>query len=230
MIMIFKNIKPSLIFIMIGILIGYGYTKTNVNSDVTMMLSSSFGGQPLVTVLQKGLFVMMISLLQYIHVDFIVFYIDNSESLLVRYGSMIIWMKILLKGVLLLTGIFIICIYICWLFLELIFDPHNILSALNFHSLLVMGRIYLFCVLVILLQIIFLLIFSKSTTYLVMGIFSVFLAMTSHYNIIFSVLPKLVDNSTNVYLNVSINFIYGILFIFFIYRQAQKKELFSHED
>lgn len=230
MISVFKNIKPSFFTILICILICYGYLKMMGGSDLTTMFHTIFGGKPLNGVMLKGLFVMVFALLQYTHIDYIVFYIDNADSLSVRYGSKNDWLKALLKGTLIITAVFVIMFYFVWLLLEFALNSSKVLQALNINTIVVIGRIYLFCIITILIQICLLLKLTKTSTYMIMGGISIFLAMTSHYQgAFFNILPQL-SSPLITLLNIIVNIIFALVLVVLIGRINRKKELSSYED
>lgn len=230
MIGVFKNIKPSFFPILMGILISYGYLKMMGINDLTTMFQTIFGGEPLNGIMLKGLFIMIFSLLQYINIDYIIFYIDNSDSLSVRYGSKNTWLKALLKGILIITAVFVILIYLVWLLLDVALSSSKVLQSLNINIIVVIGRIYLFCIITILVQICLLLMLTKTSTYMIMGGISIFLAMTSHYKGAFlNILPQFSSPSITL-LNVIVNIVFALMLVVLIKRINRKKELSSYEN
>lgn len=230
MIEVFKNIKSYFFLILSGILISYGYLKIMGGHDLITMFQTIFGGQPLNGLMLKGLFIMIFSLLQYINIDFIVFYIDNSDSLYVRYGSKNAWLRALLKGTLINTGVFVILFYIVWLILDIAFGSFEMLQTLNISTIVVIGRIYLFCIIIILIQICLLLKLTKTSTYMIMGAILIFLAMTSHYQVSFySILPQF-SSSSIILFNIIANIIFALMLVVLIKRINRKKELPSYEN
>jgi len=227
---VFKNIKPSFLTILIGILISYGYLKMMDSSDLTTMLQTIFGGKPLNGLMLKGLFIMMFSLLQYMNIDYIVFYIDNSDSLSVRYGGKNNWLKALIKGILVISAAFVILLYFVWLLLDIALSYSEVHQALNINIIVVIGRIYLFCIVTILIQICLLLMLTKTSTYMIMGGISFFLAMTSHYQgAFFNILPQFSSPSITL-LNVIVNIVFALILVVTIKRINRKKELPSYEN
>lgn len=230
MIGVFKSIKPSFLTILMGTLISYGYLRMKGSSDLTTMFQTIFGGKPLNELMLKGLFVMICLLLQYINIHYIVFYIDNSDSLAVRYGSKNSWLKALLKGIFIITAAYVILFYFVWLLLDTALSSSKVYQTLNINTIVVIGRIYLFCIITILVQICLLLKLTKTSTYMIMGGISIFLAMTSHYQgAFFFILPQVSSPSITL-LNVIANIVFALLLVVLIKRINRKKELPSYEN
>lgn len=230
MIEVFKSIRPISFIILLGsILISYVFLKTSGMSDLTTMYQTIFGGRPLSSPILKGLFIMLISLLQYVCIDYIVFYVDNSDTLSIRYGSKNNWLKALLKGTSALILVFLIFFYLMWLFLDIIWGDSKITQSINIDTVGVLARIYLFCTIVVLVQIYLLLKLSKASTFMIMGGISVLLAMTSHYqDFAFHILPQI--NPTIALINIIGNIALALVLLVIIQRKNIKKELPSHED
>lgn len=212
------------------VLISYGYLKIIGNDDLTIMYQTIFGGKPLNGIMLKGLFIMTFFLLQYIHIDYVVFFIDNSDHLSIRYGSRNAWIKALLRGTFIITLFFVLLFYSLWLILDLVFNNSNFSEVLTITTIGVIGRVYLFSIITILLQISLLLKMTKTNTYMIMGSVSVFLTMISQYNsILLNFLPQF-ENSLNTFLNVSVNVLFALLLISNIKRISRKRELLSYEN
>lgn len=228
---VFKNIKPVFLVILIGcILICYGYLRIIGISDLTTMYQTVFGGKPLDSLMLKSLFIMIFLLLQYIHIDYITFFIDNIDHLSIRYGSKNNWLKALLTGALIITIVFVTIVYLLWLILDIFFGKTSLDQILSLNTIMVIGRIYLFCVIAVLAQIYLLLKSNKTTTFMTMGVVSIFLALTSHYQ--FSalyVLPQFSSSSITL-LNVIGNIVLVTVLVALIKSTNLKKELSSNED
>lgn len=231
MIGVFKSIRPiSFIILLVSILISYVFLKTSGMSDLTTMYQTIFGGRPLSSSILKGLFVMLISLLQYVCIDYIAFYIDNSDTLSIRYGSKNNWLKALLKGISVLIAVFLIMFYLLWLLLDIVWGDSKIAQSINIDTFGVLARIFLFCAIMVLIQIYLLLKLSKSSTFMVMGGISVLLSMTSHYqDSVIHILPQ-INNPTITLINTVGNIFLALVLLVIIQRKYIKKELPSHED
>lgn len=231
MIEVFKSIRPvSLIILLASILISYVFLKTSGMSDLTTMYQTMFGGKPLNSPILKGLFVMLMSLLQYVCIDYIGFYIDNSDTLSIRYGSKNNWLKALLKGASALIAAFLILFYSTWLLLDIAWGNSEIAQSININTVGVLVRIYLFCTIVVLVEIYLLLKLSKTSTFMIMGGISVLLAMTSHYqDSAFHILPQF-NNPTIALINIIGNIAIALGLLVIIQRKNIKKELPPHED
>ncbi|WP_281883662.1 hypothetical protein [Paenibacillus sp. YYML68] len=228
---VLKSMTPSVFIILIGIIIAYGYLRMNGNnSDFVTMFQIIFGGKPLYGVKLKALFIMVIAWLQYINIHYISFYIDNSDSLSVRYGSKDNWLKALIKGIFIITAVFVMMFYTVWLLLDFCFGASTMVQVFNMHALVVIGRIYLFCIILILIFVCLLLKLTKTSTYMIMGGIAIFLAMTSHHRggLIF-ILPQF-SNPTSTLLNVILNILFAFKLVVLITRINRKKELSSYED
>ncbi|OLS02212.1 hypothetical protein [Tissierella creatinophila] len=211
MIKVFKNIKPYYIAIIIDIVISYVFLRMMGYENINIMYQTIFGGTPLYIAMLKGLFIMNLSLLQLINIDYITFFIDNSDSLSIRYGSRDNFLKALLKGNFVITGVFIILIYIIWLPMEIVFNSNVGFNPINIEMLIMIGRVYLFCIIIVLLQILLLLKTTKVNTYMILTSISIILAFMSYYSFKLGVLPQLHSGYSN-WINIIIN----ILFIIFL--------------
>ncbi len=230
MIQVFKNMRVYFIVVLAGIIISYAYLRIMDFSDLATMFQTIFGGRPLDTLMLKGLFFMTLSLLQYVNTDYIIFYIDNSDSLSVRYGSRNNWLKALLKGSLMVTSGFVLFIYFIWFLLDIVFNSAKVIQTISIDTLEMIGRIYLFCVIIVLIQICLLMKTMKSNTYMIMSGILIVLAMTSHYHgFIFSILPQFSNPSTTS-LNIIANIVIVLLLIVVIWMLNNKKELVSNEN
>lgn len=226
-----KSVRPMAYVILLGsILISYVFLKASGMNDLLTMVQTIFGGKPLSSPMLQGLFVMLIFLLQYVCIDYIVFYIDNSDTLSIRYGSKNNWLKALLKGTSALLFAFLLLFYFVWLFLDSIWGDSKITQSMNLDTVGVLARIYLFCLIVVFAQIYLLLRQSKAGTFMIMGGISVLLAMTSHYqNFAFHILPQM-NHPTMTLTNVIGNLTLALVLLIMIQRKSTKKELSFHED
>lgn len=227
---VLKSIKPLSIAILLGsILISYGYLKIMDIGDLTTMYQTIFGGKPLNGIMLKSLFIMVFLLLQYIQIDYIAFYIDNTDSLFVRYGSKGNWLKALLKGTAIITAVFVILFYFIWLLLDIVLGHSDVIQSINMATIGVIARIYLFCTIVVLVQIYLLLKLSKSNTFMFMGGISIVLAMTSHYqDSAVSILPQS-SSSSITFLNAVGNILFALILAVLIKKISFKKELSFYE-
>ncbi|WP_059041944.1 hypothetical protein [Paenibacillus rubinfantis] len=228
---VFKSVRPiAYVILLASILISYIFLKASGMNDPLTMYQTIFGGKPLSSPMLQSLFVMLIFLIQYVCIDYIVFYIDNSDTLSIRYGSKNNWLKALLKGTSALLSVFLILFYIVWVFLDLIWGSSKVIQSINLDTVGVLARIYLFCLIVVLAQIYLLLKQSKAGTFIIMGGISVLLAMTSHYqNFAFHILPQ-INHPTMTFMNVIANLSVILVLLVMIQRKSTKKELSFHED
>ncbi|MFC6651981.1 hypothetical protein [Paenibacillus rhizoplanae] len=179
---VFRLIRPSsLVILLIASMVSYYYLKSTGISDLTSMYQTIFGGKPLNGPLLKGLFVMMLSLLQYTLIDYIVYYIDGFEYLSIRYGNKNKWLKDLLKGVFIYTATFVILFYLFGLLFDFIYNNFMFVQTEIIILVGVVLRIFLFCIVIVLLQIFLLLMYTKTSVFIISGGISILLAMTSHY-------------------------------------------------
>ncbi|CAM3124244.1 hypothetical protein PASE110613_17630 [Paenibacillus sediminis] len=231
MISVFKHVKPFFLIILLGsILASYSYLKSIGISDLTTMYQTIFGGKPLNGVLLKSLFVMIFSLLQYTLIDYIVFYIDNSDNLSIRYGNKNDWLKALLKGALIITAAFVILFYLIGLLFNIVSGNFDVFQTINMNTVGVIARVYLFCTIAVFAQIYLLLKFTKTSTFMIMGGISIFLAMTNHYQALaFYILPRSSSPMITL-LNVVESIVLAIALIALIQRRILKKELSSYEN
>lgn len=228
MIKVLKNIKPYYIAILIDIVISYGYLRIMEFEDINIMYQTIFGGNPLNGVMLKGLFIMNLSLLQLINIDFIVFYVDNLESLSIRYGSRDDFLSALLKGSFMISGGFVLLIYLIWLLIDIIFNSIVDFHAINIDVIIIIGRVYLFCIIIVLFQILLLLKTAKTNTYITITCISIVLAFISNYNFPFGILPKL-SSTYNNWINVVFNILLIAFLIIIIRKMNLRKELISNE-
>lgn len=140
-----KSVRPMAYVILLGsTLISYVFLKASGLNDPLTMVLTIFGGKPLSSPMLQGLFVMLIFLLQYVCIDYIVFYIDNSEPLSIRYGSKNNWLKALLKGTSALLFVFLVLLYFVWVLLDSIWGDAKITESISFVAVGVLARIYFF--------------------------------------------------------------------------------------
>ncbi|MGN8768822.1 hypothetical protein ACTNDP_01525 [Paenibacillus barengoltzii] len=226
-----KSVRPMAYVILLGsTLISYLFLKASGLNDPLTMVLTIFGGKPLSSPMLQGLFVMLIFLLQYVCIDYIVFYIDNSEPLSIRYGSKNNWLKALLKGTSALLYVFLVLLYFVWVLLDSIWGDAKITESISLVTVGVLARIYLFCLIVVIAQIYLLLRQSKAGTFMIMGGISVLLAITSHdQNLAFHILPQM-NHSTLTFTNVIGNLALALVLLVMIQRKSAKKELSFHED
>src|SRR4030095_708216 len=162
MISVFRHINPLfLITLLVSILISFSFLKSTGISDVTTMIQTMFGGKPLNGILLKSLFVMIVSILQFTLIDYITFYIDNSETLFVRYGNKNDWLKALLKGILIITAAFVVFFYLIASLFDIISSNFTGIQTINMNTVEVIARVYLFCIIAVFAQIYLLLKFTK---------------------------------------------------------------------
>ncbi|WP_025681596.1 hypothetical protein [Paenibacillus massiliensis] len=230
MIYIFRTVRPSLVIFLAGIIIGYGYLRMMDVGDFIMMYQTIFGGKPLNGIMLKGLFIMTISLLQYVNIGYTAFYIDNFESLSVRYGSRDIWLRALLKGSLMITVGFVLSIYFVWAILDAMLNSFEIIQTISLGTLGIMARIYLFCIIIVLIQICLLMKITKISTYLIMGGITVMLALTSQFEgVLFNILPQISRSPTTLF-NIAGNLVFALFLIVIIWKINKSKELIPNED
>lgn len=228
MILVFKRtLRPLSITILAGgILISYGYLKMIGINDLPTMYQTIFAGKPLHGIRLKSLFLMVVLLLQYVHIDGISFYIDNAESLFIRYGSKSGWLKHLFRETSILTAMFVLLFYLIWLLLEVIFNKSDIIPFTTVATLVLIARVYLFCTIITLIQIYLLLKWGKSSTFMLITAISIFLAIISRYQgSIISVLPQPYSSSLVTLLHAIGNILLACLFIAIIKKVIFKKEL-----
>lgn len=204
---ILKNSKTVAVVAFIGLTVCYGYLKILHVEQLTSMLQKAFGGQPLYSSVEMGLFLLVLLLLQYVNFSYFSFYIDHAEHLIVRYGSPQGWLKkALLKNSLSMTGLFVLGIFISWLLFEIAFFDGNWMNFFQMETWIVVIRIYLFCILITLIQLFSLLLFSISNTYIILNIFVFILAMMSRYEHWLHVLPRFGDTAI-LLLNSAVNIV-----------------------
>ncbi|GIO41186.1 hypothetical protein [Paenibacillus apis] len=221
-----RSIRPlTLIILIISIVLIYGYLKILNIGDLTTMLLTIFGGKPLPGIMLKSLFIMTFLLLQYINVDYISFCIDNMECLSIRYESKKRWLKVMLTGSLVISAFFVVLFYVGILTLHWIWGDFEVLM-INLDTFGVISRIYLFCIIMVLLQIYLSLKLSKSNTFMIMILLSIILSMISHYqNSIVGILPQYHDSLDNVVGNL----VLVLVLILLIKKASFKKELSFYE-
>ncbi|MCU6708307.1 hypothetical protein M6D81_06230 [Paenibacillus sp. J5C_2022] len=231
MISVFRHVKPfSLITLVGSILISYGYLKSTGISDPATMFQTVFGGKPLNEILLKSLFVMIVLLLQVTLIDYIAFYVDNSDNLLVRYGNKNAWLKALLKGALMITAAFVILFYLIALLFDIVSNDFKGFQTINMNTVEVIARVYLFCVIIAFAQVYLLLKFTKANTFMIMVSILIFLALTNHYqDAFFYILPRSSSPMTTI-LHVLESIVLVIVLVVLIQRNMITKELSFHED
>ena len=136
MIGVFRYINPFFLLTLLGsIVVGYLYLSSTGINDPTIIYQTLFGGKPLHAILLQSLFVMMFTLLQYTLIDYIVYYIDNSDHLSVRYGDKANWLKALLTGALIITATFVVLFYVIGLLFCIISSDFKATQAINVHTI-----------------------------------------------------------------------------------------------
>lgn len=226
---VFMNMRAYFIVVLTGMIISYAYLRMMDVGNLATMYQTIFGGRPLNNTMLKGLFIMTLFLLQYVNSDYIIFYIDNSDSLSVRYGSRNNWLKALLKGFFMITAGFVLFMYFVWLLLDIVSNSAQGIQTIGIDTLGMIGRIYLFCTIIVLVQICLLMKTTKSNTYLIMCGISIVLAVTSHYRLFFNILPQF-SSSSNISLNIIVNIVIFLLLMIMISRINHKKELLPNEN
>lgn len=220
---VFMNMRAYFIVVLAGMIISYVYLRIMDVGNLATMYQTIFGGKPLNNTMLKGLFMMTLFLLQFVNSDYIIFFNDNSDSLSVRYGSRNNWLKALLKGSFIITLIFVLFMYFVWLLLDTVFNSPQDIQTIGIDTLGMIGRIYLFCTIIVLVQIFLLMKTTKSNTYLIMCGISIVLAMTSHYRM--NILPSSVTS-----LNIIVSVVIVLVLIVIIWRINCKKELLPNEN
>ncbi|KHL91326.1 hypothetical protein QW71_35265 [Paenibacillus sp. IHB B 3415] len=231
MINMFKVIRPSLfVIIPICTLVSYCYLKSTGTSDLKTMYQTIFGGIPLKDPLLKGLFIMILSLLQYTLIDYIEYYIDSSEYFFIRYKNKSKWLEALLKGAFIITATFVIMFYLLGLIFDFIYNNFSFIQTVNIITVGVVLRVFLFCMIIVLLQIFLLLKYTKTTTFMILGGISILLAITSYYRgTLFYILPRS-SSPLNVLFDVLKSIVLSIVLITLIQRINHKRELIMHEN
>ncbi len=223
------NLKVTITVILASVIISYGYLRMMDIGNLTTMYQTIFGGKPLNGIMLKGLFITILSLLQFITIDYIVFYLDNADSLTVRYGSKDRWLKALLNGCFMLTAGYVFFITFTWLLLDIVFNYLEI-QWIDLGTVGMVGRIYLFCVIIVLIQISLLIKFTKTSAYLIMCGIMIVLALTSHnQGGVISILPQWRSPMTSFF-NIIVNMLIVLILILVIRRIIHKKELVSYEN
>ncbi|BBI33865.1 hypothetical protein [Cohnella abietis] len=231
MIGVFRYINPFFLLTFLGsIIVGYRYLNSTGITDPTIIYQTLFGGKPLHAILLQSLFVMMLTLLQYTLIDYIVYYIDNSEHLSVRYGNKAKWLKAFLKGALIITAAFVILFYLIGLLFYIVSSDFKVAQTINMNTVGVIARVYLFCIIAVFAQIYLLMKFTKSSAFMIMGGISILLAMTNHYqDSAFYILPRS-SSPIITLLDVLVSIVLAIVLVALIQRRSLKKELSSHEN
>lgn len=230
MIGVFKYIKPFfLIALIICFSISYLYLKNTGVSDLITMIQTMFGGKPLYGIMLKSLFIMIISLLQYTLIDYIAFYIDNAESLFIRYGNKIAWLKALLKGALMLTALFVFLLFAIALILNIFSSYFNNVQFINMNTIEILVKVYLFCTIAVFTNIYLLLKFTKTSTFMIMSGISIIIAITNYHQVPLSILP-LSSSPIISLINMFFCLFIIVILVILIKNNIVKKELSSHEN
>lgn len=226
-----RHVNPFfLITLFGGIAVGCLYLKSTGIHDPAVMFQTLFGGRALHTFLLQGLFVMTAVLLQFALVDYLVFSIDNSDYLFVRYGNRTLWFKSLITGALILTAAFVVLVYAIGLLFCLAATDFKISQALNMHTAVVLARVYLFCALAGLAQIYLLLKYTKASVFAIVSGIAIFLVLTSRYQDMFvSILPRS-RSPWMTWLDVLITIVLAIVLVILIQRRSLNRELSDHEN
>lgn len=222
-----KLFFPVLIFCMI---VSYFYLKLAGVNELTIMYETIFGERSLTTILLKTIFLMMVLLLQYFNIEYIIYYIDNSEHLVIRYESKAKHLFSLLKGIFWNTALFLILLFVTWFLLEFYFNKNFKLYTLNLNTFITVAKAYLFWMILVLLQILFLINFTKTTTYFILNGIVFGIVIFAPNQIPFKIIKLNFYGLQEAWNSVVFCLIFIFILIFLIKKLNEKRELRNHED